>query len=1082
MKPNVVISVVEAGTAASRAFNVKVTIDGQTIISKDLSPVESQQIREISGQYASLFDKGCKVVGAKDYFEILGNGLFHLFFEDAWGQIKSRIDQGATLAVASQVPEALFLPWELLRLPDGRVLGFDDKFSIIRLPNASGITDLKGQREEVFPRPFRVLFMACEPLNYEQEEREFLKAMEGLEISFEICDMGSFAELLRRADEFMPHMVHLAGQAKVKDDQGLFSFQKEGKPDLKSPSDIGAALAKAEVKCIVFGGCQTETPYGLDRLCQGIISHTPIAISWNAPTKAARELYGPLSSGKTIEEAAGQARHENSGTYSKDGGVYALPMLYYASDQAMPLGERRDSGIYKAEEQTPLPGLTEGHAEDFVNRRHDLERLILAMREGSARAVVITGPKGAGKSALATRLAQELEGEGYKSITVYGSNHNPISATRIFEACISALDDAGFSEDAMSLRSPEPLSQKSDYLFNALNKGRFLLVIDNMELDEKTGKIENRDLARLYSNLLRNIDSSRLIITCSALPVDAMTMPRRAWEWQLGGLSEAAFIKFLLKDETIAEKYSRGEFSYEQLQALHASSTGLPLCIAQMRKALSKVTQNANLCDEFTASLYSGLTSDSCLALSRAAIYELAVNAFALEAVTGEPEYKVVGMAGEWHNLSLSYPVRSLWAIPSHIRRWLAACLSPEQIRAANREAGIFLKDFAEAKRSMELGITHLDCLMEARGHLIEAEELEQAIAITERISTYLERRGYYDEIRRLNEEFLKPERIARPMIWIARSYMDQQRYIEAQEWYLRALDLGPEAAACQGLGTAYFRQGKYDLARESFQKAIDACRLSSDPLGEAAALHSLASIDMQQNKNDEAREKLGKVLKIQERLGDLGGEAATLQDIAMLDLRQGDYASAHEKLTDSLTLLERIGDNRGVASMLYNLASIDMDKGDYDLAEEEFQKALSLKRILGDRLSEAVILHNLGSIKVQKGDLEGSREEFMLALEIYQDMNDKQGEAGAFFQLGAVAIQFNRMHEGLKLMALANIILMSIGSEDVKNVEPIVERFAAQLNYSQEQFMVMVREITASYRKDKGRSLVGAASGSKGP
>ena len=71
--------------------------------------------------------------------------------------------------------------------------------------------------------------MACEPLDYEQEERAFLRAMEGLEISFEICDTGSFDELLRRADKFTPHLVHLVGQAKVKDGQGLFSFQKEGK-------------------------------------------------------------------------------------------------------------------------------------------------------------------------------------------------------------------------------------------------------------------------------------------------------------------------------------------------------------------------------------------------------------------------------------------------------------------------------------------------------------------------------------------------------------------------------------------------------------------------------------------------------------------------------------------------------------------------------------------------------------------------------------------------------------------------------------------------------------------------------------
>ena len=144
MKPNVVISVVEAGTAAAPIFNFSVIIDGQTIISRGLSPVESQQVREISGQYASLFEKGCKVIGAKDYFEILGNGLFHLFFEEAWGQIKSRIDQGASLIIASQIPEALFLPWELLRLPDGRILGFDDSFSIRRLPKAPDITDSAG--------------------------------------------------------------------------------------------------------------------------------------------------------------------------------------------------------------------------------------------------------------------------------------------------------------------------------------------------------------------------------------------------------------------------------------------------------------------------------------------------------------------------------------------------------------------------------------------------------------------------------------------------------------------------------------------------------------------------------------------------------------------------------------------------------------------------------------------------------------------------------------------------------------------------------------------------------------------------
>ena len=54
--------------------------------------------------------------------------------------------------------------------------------------------------------------------------------------------------------------------------------------------------------------------------------------------------------------------------------------------------------------------------------------------------------------------------------------------------------------------------------------------------------------------------------------------------------------------------------------------------------------------------------------------------------------------------------------------------------------------------------------------------------------------------------------------------------------------------------------------------------------------------------------------------------------------------------------------------------------------------------------------------------------------------------EAGAFFQLGAVAVQQDKIQEGLRLMAIAAIILRSIKSDEVKNVEPLVERLAAQL------------------------------------
>jgi tetratricopeptide (TPR) repeat protein len=1069
MKPYVNISVFEAGTAAARTLTHSIAIEGQTIASRNHSPVESQEVREISGQYRSLFEGGCKAEWAEDYFKTLGEGLFHLFFEDSWGQIKSRIDQGANIFINSEVPDVLGLPWELLRLPDGRVLGFDEGFSIRRQPKIS-----RAPERQMPPGPLKVLFMACEPMDFDLEESSFLQGMEGLDILFEICDTCSFEELVRRAERLRPHLVHIVGTGGVKDDQANFTFQKDGMPELRSASVLGRALGSSGAQCIIFGGCQKESTLALDLLCQGIVGQIPLAIGWSMSSDFSQTLYRPLSSGDTIDAAMARARMEGRRMCAAQDKICALPFLYAASDQSLLFGERKTVEAHTIEELMPPEGLTDGYTEDFVDRRRDLARLIPAMREGSARAVVITGPYGAGKSTLATMLSSRLAGEGYRAVAVYSSQHNPISAVRILEAGIRALTGAGFTDDAGRLRDPAPLDQRMESMLDALDKGRFLLIIDGLAQSNETSKIDEPELARFYAHLLRNAEGTRAIVTANTLPADVMTLPRRAWEWELGGLPQAAFIRYLLQDKGVAEGYSKGLIDYVGLQRLYASAAGQPSCMAQMRKALCIGSENLNLniCDEFFSSLYSSLTSDSCLALARAAVYETAMNAVGWEAVTKEPEYEVAGMAGEWQRLSLAYPVGKLWAIPSHIRPWLLAHLSPEQLRDAHREAGIFLMDFANAGRSEEIRLSRLDCLMEARGHLLASGDLEQARLATTRISGFLERRGYYTEIIRQNKELLKQERHAGPMILIGRAYLDQGSYAKASEWFQRALESGPDAAACHGLGTAQFRQGKYDLARESFQKAVDICRISGDPQEEAAALHSLAAIDMEQNRNVEALEKLSKVLEIQERLGDLGGEAATIQDIAMLFMRKGDYASARQKLIESLKLLEQIGDDRGTASMLFNLASIDMNKGDYDIAGDEFRKALELKRKLGDRPGEAEILHSLGSIDMQRGDLDSSSENFLRALDIYQDLNDRRGEAGAFFQLGSVAIQNNRMHEGLKLMALANIILISIGSEDVKSVEPIVERFAAQLNYSQEQFMVMVREVTQSYRRDKGRSL----------
>jgi tetratricopeptide (TPR) repeat protein len=229
----------------------------------------------------------------------------------------------------------------------------------------------------------------------------------------------------------------------------------------------------------------------------------------------------------------------------------------------------------------------------------------------------------------------------------------------------------------------------------------------------------------------------------------------------------------------------------------------------------------------------------------------------------------------------------------------------------------------------------------------------------------------------------------------------------------------------------------------------------------------------MEEKKDDASLQKLLKVAEIQERLSDPQGRAATLGQMASLSLRQGNLDLARQRLLSASQILMQAGDLSGRSSVLFNLASLDLERGELDLARQEFEESLAIKREMGDRKGQAAVLHGLGSLESQAGEKESARGSFQEALKICQEEGDRSGEAAAFFQLGALAVQKNRIPQGLRLMALSAVLLRMAKSREAENVEPLVERLASQLSYSQEQFMKMVREVTGAYRRDRGWGLV---------
>jgi tetratricopeptide (TPR) repeat protein len=1065
---NITITVTEAGTAFARTYACKIQIDGTVLAEKTLTPVQTQQIQEIAFQYFSL-QKDAASSAAKDYLPILSNMLSQHFFKAGDQDISVLVSPGAILTVASPIPEVLQLPWELLQLPRAR----SAEISIIRLPGIE--SRLLAASSPPTPGPLRLLFLAAEPLDYEEEEQAIQKISEGLDMDLAICEEGTWEELKEKALAFQPHLVALSCQAKISRGVASLSMQgPAGRPDMRTAGDLVDALKDSGTVGIILSGQQRENPEAIHHLCQKLAESIPLAVACNAPTAALKPLYKSLSAGQSMDEAILSVRREIAAASSADQALFSAPARYSIYD--LP-------AIYNTQERAPpaalcrrllaLPGLMEGDTECFVDRRRDRQQLATSLQQGSSQTVIITGLKGSGKSTLATSIARRLEAAGCRVLAVYGSPHNRISSARLIEA--AAIYFGAMGEEALkrSLKDPgRSIRERLKILLERLKTARILMVWDDLQLDVKSGKISDPDLAEFYMQMLRNTLSSRLVVTCERLPADALSLPARAAQWKMEGLGQAAFIRYLLQDRKIADRYKRGEITYSALASHHLAESGHPARLALIGKALEQADLAAG--EEPLNRLTACLSSESLHALTQAAVYCIAISPAGIAAVSSLTEEQATDDAREWQDLRLASVAGELWTVPTSIRTLLLERLSPEEQRAAQKSAGDFLRDLSETGRSQEINLSRLDCMLEARGHYLAAGDAEDAIAVTARISGYLKRQGYYSEVLRLNQELLEMNMpSAVPIAWIAGAHLDQGEYRMAAKCYEQALLIAPDADAYHGLGTALMHQEKYDLARESLQKSVQAYRAAGDPSGEAASISRLATIDMIKGENDAALEKLQKIVEIMKSLGDIKGEAAALQEMARLDMKQRDYDRARQWMARSQELLKKSGDRKGAAFSLFNLASLDLEKGDYSSAGAEFDEALPLFVEMGDRAGQAAILHSLGMIHSQAGEKEKAAESFQKALRINQELEDKPAEAGSFFQLGVLAIQQNKTQEGLRLMALSAMVLRSIKSDDVKNVEPLVERLAAQLSLTQEQFTVMVQEVLQSYVLDRGWGLV---------
>ena len=394
-EPTITLSIKESGERSNTTYLFHVLLDGKALISnQSLSLPDSQAVREISRSFGALFEQGCRPEKDADAQRALGKQLFDFWLATSWEKIKAAVPVGSLrfLVIASNIPEILNLPWELLLPPDSDFLGINPLFRIRRFPSsAKQMAPFTG---ELRARPLRLLFMACSPsdqptLDYEREEEALFRAIYGQDVAFDSCDLGTFEELKEKVNEFKPHVVHLTGHGAVRDGQGRFAFEKEdGTADLVPSEDLRRFLAGSGVQCVFVSGCQSgKAPReALAGICQGLVgAEVPLAVGWAASiaddlaTNFARTFYKTLKDGQPVDRALLLARQEAWKVCQKRGDPsWTLPVIYAATNQIQIFDPNKQPEVLTRQNMVldALPGMKEGYAEHFVGRRREQQRLL----------------------------------------------------------------------------------------------------------------------------------------------------------------------------------------------------------------------------------------------------------------------------------------------------------------------------------------------------------------------------------------------------------------------------------------------------------------------------------------------------------------------------------------------------------------------------------------------------------------------------------------------------------------------------------------------------------------------------------
>ena len=442
---------------------------------------------------------------------------------------------------------ALGLPYELLRLPDGRLLS--------TLPGARFRRRVPGVNRAVVPAlpgPLKILVAVGAPeetltenapLDIEAEMQAILDAIGGVEgagrAQIRILEVGGPKEIEDALVEDQYHILHISAHGSA---SSLELEDEDGAPvTVDAPQLVERLRASGRpLPLVVLSSC-AGAAHGACSLAARLIEHgvdrvlaMQASVTDVYATLLARQFYDALGAPRrtTASGALAVARRAlevERVSAAQSGGPsgppeYAVATLLTADDDLPLVDVAAQADPLRHATQAPAGGAVRSlRIGELIGRRKQLREALRALRGGSAATerfgdvsgVVLTGVGGIGKTALAGRIECRLAEAGWLT-AVHEGSWDPSKLTKAVVEALGATDRPHLMKIRDGLKGTDLNEEtKVDIVCQLLAQMPLLLFFDDFErnLDSETGQFSDPGFAEIFERLCDAACTGRLLVT-----------------------------------------------------------------------------------------------------------------------------------------------------------------------------------------------------------------------------------------------------------------------------------------------------------------------------------------------------------------------------------------------------------------------------------------------------------------------------------------------------------------------------------------------------------------------------------------